>query len=427
VTNDLGRRAEPIADVRHEPSPVSTWQIIKWWLSEIWRARRPKAGLKILGIEVTQAVQHFSLTEPSLNNTVPLVARKRTMVRVYVDSGIPAGVDDRPPPARPDDYTPPPPAVLGQVPNVTGTLKLSAAGIGGQIGEVIGPGGRVEAASSVRPINPGEVMTARPPDQIDRRALTHTLNFSLPVALSGQIRLQVEVHLKGSILGLLFRARASTVVEFHERRLPEKFVHVLVNHPAAPAPASMYYYYACLDRVIAMYPAPDADFFPLYHLPEFESIEFEGDLHTEEGWDELLRKLGELKERFKLDGFVLTALFPPTLASPWAVGVPFYVQPEPPLAYAGRGEFAVVFSDPDVFAHELGHHFGLGHAGQGNPKVQGDEDPRIPSTLTDEAGIDMSKHALVPAGSIEIMCYMTGSPSWFSTTTWQILFDQFAP
>jgi hypothetical protein len=355
--------------------------------------------LQVLGIEVVQAVQRFSLDDREWNNSVPLVARKRTMVRVYIDSGMPDEVIKKPATDRDEGAVDVP---LGNLANVTGTLKVSRA---------FGP------SPSVQPINPGEVMTARPRAWILREQLDHTLNFVLPAEdLTGRIRLEVEAHLKGGILRILFRARASTVVEFHERRLPKKLGHVLINHSAAPAPPTMAYYYYCLDQVIAMYPAPDADFFPLYHLPGFETIETDADLHTDQGWGELLDQLRQIKQGFNLDGLLLTALYPPT-----------YAQGTGSLPVAGHGEFAAVFSEPNVFAHELGHLFDLNHAADGNPDQEGDEDPRIPSNSTDELGLDMGKRVLLPVGSIEMMCYMEGVPTWISTNTWQALFDQFIP
>ena len=214
--------------------------------------------LQILGIEVIQAVQRFSLgdsdrkdpegydrgfsrIDPGESNSVPLVARKRTLVRVYVDSGMQSEYIEVPDPhyGEPAHRSKTKKLLLGGLPNVSGTLTLQPA---------FGPD------LVVRPINPDQVVTAHPPDQIHRNDLSQTLNFVLShKQLSGRVRLAVEVHLGGagtrsitsfffrfmrrSVLGLMFGLQppTSTPVEFQERRLPRELVHLLVNHPAALA------------------------------------------------------------------------------------------------------------------------------------------------------------------------------------------------
>jgi len=412
VSNDE-ERFEPIAEARTEPAPVSIWQAMRWWLETIWR---PGKQLRILGIEVVQAVQRFTITEPTLtdsgyslikpalNNSVPLVARKRTMVRVYVATSGGVGMGS-----------------LG----VTGTLRVSPAGL---VRGVAGPGGTVAtwppSPELIRPINENGAMMAAHPEYIKRDMLVWSLNFILPVdALTGRVRLQVEVHLQGTRALTFFPlARAATVVQFHERRLPSKLVPGLIHHPAAQGPATMGYYRSCLDQVIAMYPAPDADF-TLHLVPGLEKIEIDSDLLTEAGWDEMFERLRRISTHLA-EGYVLAALLPPTLV-PRLVGSRYFSYE---LAHEGQSWVGdpAVFLDADGFAHELGHRFGLNHAAQGNPKKQ-DEDTRIPFETTDELGLDLSKRLLMPKGSWEMMYYLNEHPKWISTYTWQALFDQFAP
>ncbi len=66
----------------------------------------PQPDLSIVGIEVTQAIQHFHSTLGP-DNSVPLVAQKVTLVRTYIDSGVDPSINN------------------GQVPNVTGTLTVT--------------------------------------------------------------------------------------------------------------------------------------------------------------------------------------------------------------------------------------------------------------------------------------------------------------
>ncbi len=48
--------------------------------------RPPPPTLEILGVELTQGIQRFSLTDPAENNTVPMIANMDTIVRVFVAS-----------------------------------------------------------------------------------------------------------------------------------------------------------------------------------------------------------------------------------------------------------------------------------------------------------------------------------------------------
>jgi hypothetical protein len=54
---------------------------------------RAQPQLSITGVEVTQAIQRFSVTTPdrASNNSVELIRRRTTVFRVYVDSGIAGG------------------------------------------------------------------------------------------------------------------------------------------------------------------------------------------------------------------------------------------------------------------------------------------------------------------------------------------------
>ena len=106
----------------------------------------PGAGagpdLSIVGLEVTQAIQHFG-SALGADNTVPLVTGKATLVRAYLDSGLD------------------PAAGSATVANVTGTITVNGAVIG--------------------PIAP---MTAQPISSVNPANLTDTLNFLIPANLA---------------------------------------------------------------------------------------------------------------------------------------------------------------------------------------------------------------------------------------------------
>jgi hypothetical protein len=346
-----------------------------------WHGRR--THLKIVGIEVVQAVQRFSFSDPTENNSVPLVARKRALVRVYIDSGLHDGLDSG----------------FGKnaLGDITGNLSYSLPNTNGFF------------SSAGPPINADEVVTARPRDHIDRNRLDDSLNFILPrESLAGTVQLAVDVYLKDApwISHLGLSDHASTSVEFHERRFPRKLVHMLIHNagddPYGINPPTMNRYLDELWSVIARYPAPDESFFPLYHLDEAEYLEDGSTIQ------DVFASFEPILAHYDLDGFIFTGLVSPSLDGPV------------------KGDDAgsrIVFDDADTFAHELAHAFGLEHpASAGMPPL----DPRIPID-TDEPNLNLHTLELVPAGSAEIMSPIASSPVGWSTASWQILFDAFAP
>jgi hypothetical protein len=382
VPTDTDPRAQPLAESKFEADRrLSTRDIVEAWLDWIrfWRPRGRRIRLQVVGVEVIQAIQHFDLAQPQQNNSVPLVARKRTMARVYIDWERPDGVR------------------RGLLANVTGTVKVSS-----------GEDGNPALPSSVTPINTNQVIAARPHDQIDRRDLNQTLNFVLPVEpLTGWIQLEVDVRVKG-IFGLLVAGDrdSSTVIEFHERRLPKKLVYMLARNGAAPWP-TVFDYYRCLLQVVARFPAPDADFSGLYYPAGHETIENHDDLSS--SLSPLVSQLEPILGGLPPDRILAVLLSAPA-----------------PLVQVGTGVpgTPVVFMDQDEFPHELSHYFGLGHS-VGDPN--GGSDPRGIPTSTDDLGMDMNWLAVVPQNTAETMVYLASARTWCSTTSWQLLYDAFAP
>ena len=101
----------------------------------------PTPDLSIVGVEVTQAIQHFQ-SALGADNTVPLVDSKLTLVRCYLDSGVDPSING------------------GKVANVTGTLNATG-----------------DAAFAVAPI---ASMTAQPAGSVNRATFTDSLNFLIP-------------------------------------------------------------------------------------------------------------------------------------------------------------------------------------------------------------------------------------------------------
>ena len=110
--------------------------------------------LTVSSLEINQAIQNA-------DNSLPLIAYKRTVVRAYVDIG----------------------PVPGPVNGVTGLLR-------GYRGATL--------LGTVQPFNPdGRIQAVRP---VDWRQIDQTLNFEVPFGwLTGNLRLEVEVNHDGSV------------------------------------------------------------------------------------------------------------------------------------------------------------------------------------------------------------------------------------
>ena len=110
--------------------------------------------LTVSQLEVNQAIQNS-------DNSIPLIASKRTVVRAYVDSG----------------------PATGPVSRVTGLLRVYRGGT---------------LLGTVDPFNPdGRIQVVRP---VDWRQIDQTLNFEVPFGwLTGDLRLEVTVNHDGSV------------------------------------------------------------------------------------------------------------------------------------------------------------------------------------------------------------------------------------
>ena len=118
-------------------------------------------SLSIIGLEVTQAIQHFA-SALAPDNSVPLVANKRISARQGVfELGLAAG---------------------GTIDNVTGTLTVSGATL-------------PQTIQSIAP------MTAKPASAINRSNFSDTLNFIIPAEIAnGTLNLTVEATVGGNFM-----------------------------------------------------------------------------------------------------------------------------------------------------------------------------------------------------------------------------------
>jgi hypothetical protein len=362
-------------------------------------AQQPK--LRINSLEVTQGIQR-------LDNTVRLAARRRTLVRVYLTSGL-------------SNFTYVDGLSQG-LPGVIGTLTIWQ---GSQKLAVVTP---TNAPFIVRGL-------AFP---YTRQNPNGSLNFLLPsYLLSGALRLEVRVEISMPLPpGVECKtnncATQRTVVVNFEPVHGISLVRVLINDASRglPAPTQAEFQMAILGAV-SRFPVPD-DGWQVRVAPGLQSITVNRNLNSKEGWDDLLEDLDDVAGDMD-DGF----------AHRW-VGLLPAVRPNiDTFATKGKANhyavdrlwplsndyltMVVVAGRPEVFAHELGHTFDMDHAGcpfLGQPGAPENVDPGLPPTI-EEVAIDLLTNQTFQAGQTgDLMSYCPTFGLWPSIVTWHRLLDK---
>jgi len=337
-----------------------------------------KPNLQITGIEVIQAIQHYDVSNMSAsdNNSVQFVANKRTVVRVYIESGLTTS-----------PYL---------QPNVTGNLDLLTPS-GGIITEIRG----------IKPFNDNEVVTARPVGQIDRHDLCHSLNFELPIgSLSGSAEIIVNAWVKGHEDEILqWTAHASTNIYFNQSA-ERILVRILVRdgnlNIAAPTVAQ---YNTSVQGARTRFPIQENGF--IIHIAAgYETITSNHNLGTDAGWENLLDDIDDIADEFEDWNQIWTALVPND-TSYSLNGISMEGDEYPRLA--AQAELQA------TFAHELGHTRGVGHAvstacGRSPLNI----DANLPGG-TEDIGMDVRGRQLIPESTSELMSYCT--PNWTGFTS----------
>jgi hypothetical protein len=351
--------------------------------------------LKILQWEVTQGIQR-------LDNGVRLAARRRTLVRLYLDNGLSA--------FRGFSYTGNP----YELPGVTGSITLWR---GAQKVAVVPPTPAMITSKVF--FQPG-----------GRQTIGLSLNFWLPVELlAGPMRLEMRVWLApplphGVLEGPRTSDEKSQNVDF-ETTNHVRIVQVLLRDDsvAPPLPAPMpSAFSAALAGAQARLPFPD-DGYEIYLPPGPPVIGTNHDLTTVDGWEFVLEDLDDIAEDT-------------TNAWNYAwVGLIAAQRPASPnrklngIGRRGDGEhdYPAMVSTAGLaatFAHELVHVFGFGHAGCPlfGDNVPTGIDPSLPAAIED-VGIDLLTTQVYPSGSGELMSYCGGENRWISIALWTKLMD----
>ncbi|HET7326307.1 MAG TPA: M66 family metalloprotease [Nocardioidaceae bacterium] len=333
--------------------------------------------LEIAGVEHTQAIQFFPFNSrpaffpPPPDNSVPLVARKSLILRVYVVRRL---------------RQPPVPMT------VTGSLSYSQ------------PGGRT--FTDLDPIS--APITARDSGDIDKSVADHTLNFRVPAAhCVGTLRFTVTAFdpAYGPAGDLI--ASKEFVVRFRE--VPEVRVHgVLIHYTGQgldiPAPTGG-------DLVDTLAWASRVHPISGFQYTGCDEIEFDGDLSAGgsgcgSGWGGLMTRLRNMRSASGTDDVYLGLL---------PRGIPSNV------AGCGGGGVGAGFDGASTtMAHELGHAYGRAHAPCGNPP---NPDPNYPDYYFDpsasigEFGFDSVTGTVHdPERTFDYMSYC--GPRWTSPYTY---------
>ena len=293
--------------------------------------------LSIDRIEITQAIQ-FSNSTAGADNSVPLVASKRTLIRAYIDSGVEAAING------------------GAVAGVTGSLTAT-----GSVSFVLAP---------VAPF------TAKPLTSVNQDVITDTLNFIIPPEqATGTLRLTAQATVGSNVSNPVQAAVTFNPVSV----LDILMVRVRTRTSGAPDPAT---YFSNVNQLPLIYPIPTSPGVALRVLdpPRSEEVFADHDLTNDDGMSDFLDDLEDIQEESadykKLYGMTSA------MATMARTGT-------------SRSGDNVAFGLPFIMTavgHEMGHVYGLDHA----PLVRRVTNRRILMTTSSLATLRSATWASTP-------------------------------
>lgn len=345
----------------------------------------PNSGISPLSITAIEVVQ----TIQKVDNSIPLVAGHRTVVRAFVSSG---------------HGTP--------LANVTGRADFTA----------ISPDG-TETAMFATPLN-GPLSAPGIPNRDQQH---DSLNFEVPIMLTHDV-LRIEVH---AWVGAAAAPGSETVmvsgVEFQRRRtqqiLPLLVRDTRTGNPAPDVP-TMADFYKSLQGAIDRMPLADPGFTsPGFSLSGARTISFHGDLTRSDGFSALLSDVTHLI--FWLEGNAGGTRATLVANDARYAGV----NGKAVLGhFLNALSFVAKSSLQGTFAHELSHTFGISHAPRCTSSNDGIES-RLPGG-TEDVGFHVADNELVPRDRGELMSYSgdtsrcPGPTRWPSIALWRIIYGQ---
>ena len=354
-------------------------------------ANRPgPSNLVIAFTERTQAIQDFSIPYynypvignlPS-NNSVPMIAGKSTLLRLYLDAH--AYYNNQPVPT-----------------SATGTITLQLAG---------GP-------VTIKPLNKNPVVTKRV-NSINQLDLSQTLNFLIPPAwCKGALTYTAHIEDPNDASQSFDSQQTINFSVVPVVKLHIVFIHYTglnfndqpVDAVTNPADALI-----CINEMLNVYPISDVV------ADGCETMEWDRQLKISDNWDSLLDAVKELKDNSGSNAIYL-GLIPAAAQCGGTCG----------LGDIGGG-VCVFFAGPgstpiDDVIHEMGHALGRKHAPECLPDGdEGDTDyPQygvFPRASIGGIGIDLRNMTVKdPAIFRDYMSYC--SPTWTSLYGYMKLYD----
>lgn len=342
---------------------------------------------RIRAMEVIQAVQRPNPLDGGGTTRVRLVERKRTVLRVYAESGLG------------------PEFSMGSAPgqvSLAGDVRMTKSG-----GEVITISSSGSYAAPTVP---------------DRRS---ALEFELPwLELEGTVKLEVRVWPAVTLPGAAgaWESTRSMHATFQARR-PYTLVRVQIQTGEPGSPPTEGQWRRNVDGIRERIPLSDDEI--------IEGIgsrviigSGDADLTTgKAGWADLLDHL----EEFADDHEAIQGVFLGVVTNNPSWGTINGIAHTPGPAMLARAGLRA------TSAHEFGHTRGLGHANAGPGIDPKSIDARLPTTTeADSLGWRARDSHLFPGPWAELMGYQTPpapdgyQDRWPSVTTWDLLFDGFA-
>jgi hypothetical protein len=348
----------------------------------------PRPDLDITGMEITQAIQHFRSAQhldlPNVrpDNSIRLVARKSTGIRVYVDYNPGTG--------------------LPPINTLSGELEVTTS-----------------IGSTTFTLPPVNTMSPRRDNQINRANVNHTLNFVIPEGwCQGELVLRCRVFDQAAPLqrSEMFQ-RTIRFVDVAPLRLYSVGVHYTGQglDLAAPTQANVV---STMSFVELTYPIGEV------LLTGYSTIDFGVDMKADisdgcgDGFNELLDQLRDMRGD---SSDVYYAVLPSGIDSGSVGGC------------GGGGVGAGFIGGGATAAQEIGHAFGRDHApcdDETRCSDPGDQDSNyphynsFPSDSIGEFGYNpLTNTVLDPASTFDFMGY--SSPNWVSPYTYSGLMSRF--
>lgn len=336
--------------------------------------RTPK--LSVARIEVVQSIQRT-------DNSVRLAAGRRTVVRVFVDSGITDGFD------------------LGAGPGSVAGLEVSV------LAENLDTGSIRDCGA---PWAPGQAGQA-----LNRDRVADSVNFDVPLAAcAGNVRFRATVTIPGAIGAPPVAFAAGSVDVSFEPKPAQELTPILITEPLNPLPPpTLADLTSTLQGPAQAQPFPENGF--SMNPPLSLTLSLSESLYGLLAFQRLIAKLT-----------TMIFLFPSTPVGGIRAGV---VAPDGsypncgialPRIAAMAPAFVVQAGDEDCLTHELAHCYSLNHVNAcGAPWPH---DGGLPFTISDP-GVNVARRSIRPTGSSETMTYCRGS-EWPSIEHWDRIFDR---